>query len=785
MNPFKNLNYLYSKNLIEFYDTVGDLASSKPHIFKYASIAWRNLNIENNQTIVVSGVSGSGKTKTISFIVYYYTNILNTNRVKSIENVLINANLILESFGNARTLHNDNSSRFGKYIQLNFFNNKHLSSVKIKTYLLEKTRVLNEIKNERSFHIFSQIIAGTNVQQKTQWEINSDLMGKFSNTPNDSINWQILQTAFNQLRIRNIDQIYKIVIAVAHLNSCEFIYENSTKRFDESDLERVHIILSAKTSDHLENAANLLGFNRGELEKLLLQQELIINSQDDNKRKNVRIVKNCTINEVKTRKDSLAKHFYSNLFTWLVNKINENLNKILSDSTSPLKTIPKTSYIGLLDMYGFENNDNTDNNLEQLCINYANERLHQIYIESFLKFTQNDYLIEEIKWTEVTINDNLDLIKTLDKGSNSLFNLINEESSLKRNHLKKDSTCSSAAYKLSTKIVNRLRNCNHIKHVQKKDDLFLIKHYAGDVYYKIDYNVIEKNNDQIPNDLMIFLRKTKNPFLLELLTQLNPNENRNTVLTKFKKNLDELIDLINQTKVNYIKCIKPNDTSSHSSLFNRSYVLTQLESSGVLSTINLYQLGYTNKYTFQEFIQKYIPTLKHANCRKNSINLKRTREENLDLRNISEKIMKKIAKNKSNSFQLGKTKIFFKDNIAHLLDMILEKVKKEASLKIIKFWKDYKNSKKLTFILTSNSCPALFYHTTTTNRKRGEFKHNYSSEINIEIDFCLSSKCDLNNNNNNNKDEQIQLLHTTDSYKIISKRYCLKNNDRMSLNDCI
>ena len=147
--------------------------------------------------------------------------------------------------------------------------------------------------------------------------------------------------------------------------------------------------------------------------------------------------------------------------------------------------------------------------------------------------------------------------------------------------------------------------------------------------------------------------------------------------------------------------------------------------------------------------------------------------------------MKKIAKNKSNSFQLGKTKIFFKDNIAHLLDMILEKVKKEASLKIIKFWKDYKNSKKLTFILTSNSCPALFYHTTTTNRKRGEFKHNYSSEINIEIDFCLSSKCDLNNNNNNNKDEQIQLLHTTDSYKIISKRYCLKNNDRMSLNDCI
>ena len=901
LNPFKNVDYLYSKGLIEFYynsyasdpkipllATNGDInkikclknetillnnlnlntdstkpnestlikSPNKPHIFKYASIAWRNLsdhfnniclNCEKNQTIVVSGVSGSGKTRTISYIVYYFTHILNSNRVKSIENILLLANVILESFGNAKTIHNDNSSRFGKYIQLNFSNKKSLYNVKIRTYLLEKTRVLNEIKSERNFHIFYQLIGGTNEIQKTSWRINSSLVRRFmkENTANDSVRWQILQNAFSQLRIRNTEQMYQIVIAVAHLNSCKFVYENSTSSSD-FDIDRSDIILSLRTSRHLAYATELLGMKTSELEKLLLKQELLISQ--NNKRRNIIITKNCNLNEVKCRKDSLTKLLYSSLFYWLVEKINENLNKLLSETQD--NTHDMQAYIGLLDMYGFENN--ASNSLEQLCINYANERLHQIYIDSFLKFTQNDYLIEKIKWTQINFNDNLDLLGTLDKGANCLFNLLNEESSLKRNLRteSKDNTTitSCSAYRLSTKIVNRLRNNNHIKHIQKKQhtELFLIKHYAGDVYYNIDYHVIEKNKDQIPNDLVILLSKTtKNNFLIEILKKfflLNQHENRKqyTVLKKFKQNLDELIDLIKQTKVNYIKCIKPNDNFNPCQ-FDRSNVLKQLESSGVLATINLYQLGYTNKYTYQDFLIKYLPilTLKRFKYLKNykfySSNIvdksymQRLRLylskksitfddassiHAVDLIKVAEKVMEKcIAKSEAqDSYQFGQNKLFFKDNVANSLDLFLNFVKLEASIRILKTWKLYKLKENLklvkdikttTFntIPTINivySCPALFYKTNSTgedilNTSGVDSSSNLSSKYSdcksyfsgtSLNEFCLSSKCNLDSSEENGN--LIQLLHTSESYTIISKRNCFINQENiMTLKDCI
>ena len=400
LNPFKNVDYLYSKNLIEFYfkhsnSTLSDLnaydsksivtnsnlkdkiilnslnlnaeiirsddrlnsllnSSPKPHIFKNVSETWKNLSnyfsskkkdsklnllkCEKNQTIIVSGVSGSGKTRSVSYIMYYFTHILNTNRAKSIENVLLIANVILESFGNAKTRHNDNSSRFGKYIQLNFSNNMSIFNVKINTYLLEKTRVLNEIQNERNFHIFYQLIAGTSQQQKNLWGLNNTLARKFfkeNNTYDDSVKWQVLQNAFNQLRIRNIDQIYKIIISIAHLSSCTFAYEKRGEENEvEFDIDQLDIDLNTKCKTHLNHAAQLLGFKTDDLKNLFLTQELVISH--DNKRKNSVIKKKCNLNEAKSRKDSLIKLIYSSLFKWLVNKINENLNKILTDNLTTI-----------------------------------------------------------------------------------------------------------------------------------------------------------------------------------------------------------------------------------------------------------------------------------------------------------------------------------------------------------------------------------------------------------------------------------------------------------------
>ncbi len=992
LNPFKNVDYLYSKNLIEFYDKYYSTQSlninknnnknedvdrssnqqnnlkeklllnnfnlqteattcddnlnkllnipPKPHIFKYASIAWKNLddyfnnfqhkltnfgNVEKNQTIIVSGVSGSGKTRTISYIMYYFTHILNTNRAKSIENVLLLANVILESFGNAKTLHNDNSSRFGKYIQLHFSNNKLLYNVKINTYLLEKTRVLNDIQNERNFHIFYQLIAGTTEQQKHQWGLNDVLVKKMlqlnmnESTINDSIKWQLLQNAFNQLRIRNIEKIYKIIIAIAHLSCCTFTYEN--QKPSNCDIDRLNVILNPKTSLHLDHAASLLGFKTAYLENCLLTQELIISQ--DSKRKNTKITKKCNLNEVKSRKDSLLKLIYSSLFIWLVNKINENLNKILIDNFDKNDTAKKyqQAYIGLLDMYGFENNIQS-NSLEQLCINYANERLHQIYIESFLKFTQYDYIIENIKWSKIRYNDNLNLIKTLDNGTNCLFNILNEESRLKRNltiqHSTSDSsvtttTTSCSAYKLSTKIVNRLRNNDYIKFISQKQttELFLIKHYAGDVNYNIDYNLIEKNKDQISNDLILFLSKTDNNYLIEILqlNTLNQNHNRKqfTVLKKFKQNLDELIDIIKLTKVHYIKCIKPNE-NFHSGFFDRLYVLNQLESCGILATINLYQLGYTNKYNYYDFLYKYLPILiiKKFNrfdndvCDVNiqefrrkllkstsllllltksinnyhllnnnnnsfdgdadqtdndvtlssnfsfddtiscssyqSFNASRTSGthcvENLkellnNMKVLSEKIVRKMIsrENDNDLYQLGKTKIFFKDKLASMLDSQLDAVRNEAVFRISRLWKVYKMKKRMLLLLkvppaikTSSFSLLMLLNDSPKGRKKmirkckscpielcketKEYFHkpeliileekcsksssNISkytecfsySELSL-TKFCLSSKCNVD-------DSETHFFHASDSFKIISKRNVKKSKvNIMTLSDCI
>ena len=361
----------------------------------------------------------------------------------------------------------------------------------------------------------------------------------------------------------------------------------------------------------------------------------------------------------------------------------------------------------MLDIYGFENLKN--NCLEQLCINYANEKLQQCFIESFFKLDQQDYTNESIPWTPITYNDNLPVLSLLEQTNECIFNLINEESILKRNLRLKNAN----SHVLVTKINATLKAKNVNNTLQ---NVFEIKHYAGSVIYNAQ-NLIYKNNDRIPDDLASFLARSSNKFLAdEILVnffhkqnhttddsgRLNAHFNKKksfTVLTKFKKNLDNLIRELKTSEINYVRCVKPNQRME-ADYFDTDLVYKQLEACGIVSILNMSKASYSNKYAYFEFVRKFMPILTLLK-RLNSLN---SHEDHIRLEGFLENFLKikracaslrksndsadlaelktlaefiaahcevdgaKQSLDSSDLFKLGETRIFLKNSLLDSLD---------------------------------------------------------------------------------------------------------------------
>uniref|UniRef100_A0AAX7SEP1 Myosin motor domain-containing protein n=1 Tax=Astatotilapia calliptera TaxID=8154 RepID=A0AAX7SEP1_ASTCA len=536
LNPFQPIPDLYSLDVMKEYHYAHQPQEFKPHIFIVAEEAYRNVRGQLepvNQSLVVSGESGAGKTWTSRCLMKYYATVASVSVVKSqdtverIERRVLDSNPVMEAFGNACTLRNNNSSRFGKYIQLQLDRCQLLVGASVQTYLLEKTRVACQTANERNFHIFYQAS-----EQSLLTYMNSDVFSFFPSL-----------CCCNTLQI---------LAGILQLGNVSF-----SSSADESQ------------PCHLDRAAELLCVPAEELQTCLRVRTLKAGKQS--------VLKPCSQAECSVRRDCLAKVIYAQLFEWLVTFIN---NSICADKST------WCNFIGVLDVYGFECFQT--NNLEQLCINYANEKLQQHFVAHYLRAQQEEYVSEGLQWSFVKYQDNQSCLDLLEGSPISVFSLLNEESRLNR-----ASDAKTFRVRLEKELCD---NANISWDKFSKVPHFTVAHYAGKVGYQIE-GMAEKNKDPVPPELISLLQKSNNQLLHQIFkdneteSQIKKGPGKTTVVSKFKNSLETLMKILHFTTPHYTRCIKPNPECKPLT-FKKEEVIIQLEACGIVETIHISAAGF-------------------------------------------------------------------------------------------------------------------------------------------------------------------------------------------------
>jgi myosin V len=556
VNPFKNLK-LYTKKNMELYKKN---LNSNPHVYQIPNNAFKNmLNFKKNQSILVSGESGAGKTHATKMMLEYLTFLSGSK--KDIEEKIILSNPILEAFGNAKTIRNDNSSRFGKFIKLNF-NNDKLISASINTYLLEKIRLIYQGNNERNFHIFYLMLQGMNKKEKDRYYLNEENYRYLKNgiikrddNVDDKEEYLYVKKSFEKLNFNKeeIELIFSITSAILNLGNIEYNDEGVIN--NNNQLEIVSKLLKVDI--------NLLNFTlqkrnlnvSGESYEISLKKEECIYTRD-----------------------SLCMTMYQNLFDFILKKINLSLE-------NDIKT---NNFIGILDIFGFESIQK--NNFEQLCINYTNEKLQNQFNKYIFLLEQEEYKKEKINWKSVKFPDNSECLKLID-GKFGILSMLDEECRLPKGSDK------SFTSKLNKKFNN---NKYFITNKKFNNEKISINHYAGQVVYETE-NFCEKNKNVVSNEINNLLENIN----------INFKKNSNVSLLKsksisylFKNQLKELVKIINETNTHYVRCIKPNDENI-SDYFNKVKITHQLKYCGVLEAIKVARSGYAVKMKFDYFIDRY------------------------------------------------------------------------------------------------------------------------------------------------------------------------------------
>ncbi|NXN88351.1 MYO19 protein, partial [Bombycilla garrulus] len=593
LNPFQPFSCLYSPELMREYHIALCPQDLKPHIFAVAEQTYRNVQKQMdpvNQSIIVSGESGAGKTWTSRCLMKFYASVAASDispkgneTVERIEKRVLDSNPVMEAFGNACTLRNSNSSRFGKYIQLQLDRFHHLTGASIQTFLLEKTRVAYQAPNERNFHIFYQITKGATAEERLEWNLPEGAKYRWLPNPERNLDedcFEVTRGAMFHLGIGRATQsnIFKMLSGLLHLGNVQF--SNPVDESQPCELED-------KSKEFVTTTGDLLQIP---VEELL--ESLRIRTITAGKQQQV-FKKPCSRAECETRRDCLAKVIYARLFEWLVLVINENIY------TDPSVW---TSFIGLLDVYGFE--AFPENNLEQLCINYANEKLQQHFVAHYLKAQQEEYVAEGLQWSFINYQDNQNCLDLIEGNPLSIFSLLNEECRLNR---------PSNTDLFQTRIEKALSSnqCLSRDKFSKKPN-FIISHYAGKVCYQLAA-MVEKNKDAVPPELLHVLQSSKDPLLQKLfpVTEKNQNDTKPqnraavvTVVSKFKSSLEHLMEILSRTTPHYIRCIKPN-ADCKAMTFRTEEVLSQLRACGIVEAITISAAGFPVRIPFQSFTERY------------------------------------------------------------------------------------------------------------------------------------------------------------------------------------
>lgn len=648
VNPYKQLP-IYGDAIIHAYSgqNMGDM---DPHIFAVAEEAYKQMaRNHKNQSIIVSGESGAGKTVSARFAMRYFAVVSKSGSKTRVEDKVLASNPVTEAIGNAKTTRNDNSSRFGKYTEIGFDKKYCITGANMRTYLLEKSRVVFQADNERNYHIFYQLCSCAHLPELKNLRLLS--ADKFQYTcmggdisiegVDDQKDMEETRRTFSLLGLKEDFQsdVFKVLAAILHLGNVEIRSSGD----DSSSIP--------SNDPHLAVFCELLEVNAGDLARWLCHRRIVLAAET--------VVKPLPKKRVINARDALAKQIYAHLFDCIINRIN-----------TALKVSGKQhAFIGVLDIYGFETFD--INSFEQFCINYANEKLQQQFNLHVFKLEQEEYMKEDIPWTLIDFYDNQSVIDLIE-AKMGILDLLDEECLFPQ----------GSDQSWLQKLYNYLQHSPLFEKPKFRNEAFVIQHFADKVEYQCN-GFLEKNRDALYQELVDIMRGSKFPFLANFFQEedqvaLNNRgvkvrparpgvkpankQLRTSVGDKFRSSLSLLMETLNATTPHYVRCIKPNDEKLPFEYDSRR-VVQQLRACGVLETIRISAQSYPSRWTYIEFYSRYSILMSHHDTGLS------------DKKQTCKNVLQRLIQD-SNQYKFGRTKIFFRaGQVAYLEKLRLDRLR--------------------------------------------------------------------------------------------------------------
>uniref|UniRef100_A0A8D2CNZ4 Myosin VA n=1 Tax=Sciurus vulgaris TaxID=55149 RepID=A0A8D2CNZ4_SCIVU len=626
INPYEQLP-IYGEDIINAYSgqNMGDM---DPHIFAVAEEAYKQMaRDERNQSIIVSGESGAGKTVSAKYAMRYFATVSGSASEANVEEKVLASNPIMESIGNAKTTRNDNSSRFGKYIEIGFDKRYRIIGANMRTYLLEKSRVVFQAEEERNYHIFYQLCASAQLPEFKMLRLGMNMT------------LDLLYCESYQMGI------FRILAGILHLGNVGFTSRDS----DSCTIPPKHEPLSI--------FCDLMGVDYEEMCHWLCHRKLATATET--------YIKPISKLQATNARDALAKHIYAKLFNWIVDHVNQALHS----------AIKQHSFIGVLDIYGFETFE--INSFEQFCINYANEKLQQQFNMHVFKLEQEEYMKEQIPWTLIDFYDNQPCINLIESKL-GILDLLDEECKVSMIFLGSldgqiDASRSEGKWpRLSNKafIINILLTSKEVEYqcegfLEKNKDTVFEEQIKVLKSSKMLPELFQDDEKAISPTSATSSGRTPLTRAPAKATKGRPGqmakEHKKTVGHQFRNSLHLLMETLNATTPHYVRCIKPNDFKFPFT-FDEKRAVQQLRACGVLETIRISAAGFPSRWTYQEFFSRYRVLMKQKDV---------LGDRKQTCKNVLEKLI--LDKDK---YQFGKTKIFFRaGQVAYLEKLRADKLR--------------------------------------------------------------------------------------------------------------
>ncbi|KAI1886016.1 hypothetical protein AGOR_G00209700 [Albula goreensis] len=578
VNPFKQLPYFTDRE-VELYQGAAQY-ENPPHIYALADNMYRNMMIDvENQCVIISGESGAGKTVAAKYIMSYISKVSGGGpKVQQVKDIILQSNPLLEAFGNAKTVRNNNSSRFGKYFEIQFSRGGEPDGGKISNFLLEKSRVVSQNHGERNFHIYYQLLEGATKEQRENLGITTPDYYLYLNQSgtytvedvNDKKEFSDTMDAMSVVGLSADEQatVLQIVAGILHLGNIAFREEGN--------------YAVVESEDFLAFPAYLLGIAQNGLKEKLTSRTM--DSKWGGKSESIAVTLNTE--QATFTRDALSKALYSRLFDYLVDAINKAMQKDHEEFN-----------IGVLDIYGFEIFQK--NGFEQFCINFVNEKLQQIFIELTLKAEQEEYVQEGIKWTPIEYFNNKVVCDLIESKLNppGIMSILDDVCATM--HAKGEGADQTLIQKLQTQIGNH-------EHFNSWNQGFVVHHYAGKVSYDVS-GFCERNRDVLFNDIIELMQSSEFSFIKDLFPENLEAEKRGrptTAGSKIKKQANNLVQTLMKCTPHYIRCIKPNETKKPRD-WEESRVKHQVEYLGLRENIRVRRAGYAFRRAFSKFLHRY------------------------------------------------------------------------------------------------------------------------------------------------------------------------------------